>query len=48
MDTTALSLCMDNNLPIHVFELAKGNIARIASGGARGNLISSPKKGAAR
>ena len=26
MDTTALSLCMDNGLPIHVFELAEGNI----------------------
>src|SRR5207244_6910924 len=25
MDTTALSLCMDNNLAIHVFELAEGN-----------------------
>ena len=26
MDTTALSLCMDNDLPIYVFELAPGNI----------------------
>ena len=26
MDTTALSLCMDNDLPILVFELAEGNI----------------------
>ena len=24
MDTTALSLCMDNRVPIHVFELAEG------------------------
>ena len=24
MDTTALSLCMDNDLPIYVFELADG------------------------
>ena len=49
MDTTALSLCMDNNLPIHVFELAKGNIARIASGERVGTLISSPRnEGAAR
>ena len=31
MDTTALSLCMDNKLPIHVFELADGNISRVAS-----------------
>ena len=34
MDTTALSLCMDNNVPIHVFELAEGNIVRVASGRA--------------
>src|ERR671917_305011 len=26
MDTTALSLCMDNALPIYVFALADGNI----------------------
>src|SRR5207302_2931428 len=26
MDTTALSLCMDNRLPIYVFKLADGNI----------------------
>ncbi|HZC28751.1 MAG TPA: UMP kinase, partial [Gaiellaceae bacterium] len=28
MDTTALSLCMDNLLPIYVFALANGNIRR--------------------
>ena len=39
MDTTALSLCMDNNLPIHVFELADGNIVRIASGERIGTLV---------
>jgi len=33
MDTTALSLCMDNRVPIHVFELAEGNIVRVAEGG---------------
>ena len=43
MDTTALSLCMDNNLPIHVFELAEGNIKRIVSGERVGTLISSSK-----
>src|SRR5436853_5960436 len=32
MDTTALSLCMDNNLPIHVFALTAGNIRRIVAG----------------
>jgi uridylate kinase len=47
MDTTALSLCMDNNLPIHVFELAEGNIKRVVSGERVGTLISSPNKGAA-
>ena len=31
MDTTALSLCMDNRLTIHVFELAEGNIARVVA-----------------
>jgi uridylate kinase len=47
MDTTALSLCMDNNLPIHVFELADGNIERVVAGERVGTLISSAK-GAAR
>jgi len=32
MDTTALSLCMDNNLPIYVFELAEGSIRRVVAG----------------
>ena len=47
MDTTALSLCMDNNLPIHVFELAEGNISRIVSGERVGTLISSSTAGSA-
>jgi uridylate kinase len=42
MDTTALSLCMENRLPIHVFELAEGNILRVASGERVGTVISSP------
>jgi uridylate kinase len=42
MDTTALSLCMDNNLPIHVFELAPGNIGRVAKGEHVGTIISTP------
>ncbi len=42
MDTTALSLCMENDLPIHVFELGPGNIARVASGERVGTLISTP------
>ena len=42
MDTTALSLCMENDLPIHVFELAPGNIGRVAGGEQVGTLISTP------
>ena len=44
MDTTALSLCMDNHLPIHVFELADGNIRRVVSGERVGTIISTPPK----
>jgi uridylate kinase len=40
MDTTALSLCMDNRLPIYVFELAEGNISRVAAGERVGTIIS--------
>jgi uridylate kinase len=39
MDTTALSLCMDNKLTIHVFELADGNIARVVAGENVGTVI---------
>ncbi len=42
MDTTALSLCMENALPIHVFELAAGNILRVATGETVGTVISTP------
>jgi uridylate kinase len=42
MDTTALSLCMDNHVPIHVFELAEGNIVRVASGERIGTIVSTP------
>ena len=45
MDTTALSLCMDNNLPIHVFELAAGNIHRVVEGERVGTIISTAKEG---
>ncbi len=49
MDTTALSLCMDNALPIHVFELAPGNIARVVHGEHVGTIISTKiPEGAAR
>jgi uridylate kinase len=42
MDTTALSLCMDNGLPIYVFALAAGNIKRVAHGERVGTIISTP------
>ena len=42
MDTTALSLCMENDLPIHVFGLAEGNIVRVATGEQVGTVISTP------
>jgi uridylate kinase len=44
MDTTALSLCMENALPIHVFELAEGNIRRVAQGEDVGTIISTPPR----
>ena len=43
MDTTALSLCMDNRLPIHVFELAPGMIGRVVEGERVGTIISTPE-----
>ena len=42
MDTTALSLCMENRLPIYVFALADGNIKRVALGERVGTIISTP------
>jgi uridylate kinase len=42
MDSTALSLCMDNGLPIHVFDVAdERNIERICAGERIGTLVSS-------
>jgi uridylate kinase len=42
MDSTALSLCMDNDLPIYVFNMAdETNIDRIVSGEKVGTLVSS-------
>src|SRR5882762_2477444 len=42
MDTTALSLCMDNRLPIHVFELKPGNIGDVAAGAKVGTVVRTP------
>lgn len=39
MDSTAISLCMDNDLPIIVFNLKAGNIVRVLSGDEVGTLV---------
>jgi uridylate kinase len=44
MDTTAVSLCMENGLPIHVFELAEGNIQRVVRGEDVGTIIETPAR----
>jgi uridylate kinase len=47
MDTTALSLCMDNGLPIHVFGLDdERNIERLVRGERIGTIISTPGRDA--
>jgi uridylate kinase len=45
MDTTALTLCLDNGLPIHVFGLDdERNIERVVAGQRIGTLISTPRR----
>src|SRR5213594_1405936 len=45
MDSTAISLCMDNRLPIIVFNIMeKGNIKRVVSGEPIGTLVSGGKR----
>jgi uridylate kinase len=41
MDSTAISLCMDNDLPIIVFSLKDGNIVRVLSGDDVGTWVHS-------
>jgi uridylate kinase len=41
MDSTAISLCMDNRLPIIVFNLKAGNIMKILQGEDIGTLVHS-------
>ena len=42
MDATALSLCMENDLPIHVFNVNDAhNIGRIVAGSRIGTIVSS-------
>jgi hypothetical protein len=35
---------MDNGLPIHVFELADGNIVRAAAGERIGTIVAGPER----
>ena len=43
MDSTALSLCMDNNLPLYVFNMDDdSNIDRIVSGERVGTIVTTP------
>jgi len=47
MDSTALSLCMDNGLPIYVFGLDdERNIERVVDGARIGTIISTPGRDA--
>jgi uridylate kinase len=39
MDSTAISLCMDNRLPIIVFNLKSGNVVRVLAGEEVGTLV---------
>ena len=40
MDTTATSLCMDNNIPIIVFDInEKGNLKKLIDGKKIGTLV---------
>jgi uridylate kinase len=39
MDTTALSLCMDNRMPIHVFKMTGDNIVRVLRGERVGTVV---------
>jgi uridylate kinase len=46
MDTTALSLCMDNGLPLHVFNLDDAdNITRVACGEQLGTIVAKASEG---
>jgi uridylate kinase len=46
MDSTAITFCMDNQLPIHVFDVTTpGNIRLALEGAAIGTVVSSPPEG---
>lgn len=45
MDTTATSLCMDNNIPIIVFDInKKGNLHKVISGKNIGTIVANKKE----
>ncbi|HZT95695.1 MAG TPA: hypothetical protein VFB34_02545, partial [Chloroflexota bacterium] len=39
MDAAAVALCKENNLPIIVFNLARGNIERVVQGDHLGTIV---------
>jgi uridylate kinase len=44
MDSTAITLCMDNNLPVIVFNLkSKGNLLRVIQGDKIGTLVTAAR-----
>ncbi len=48
MDSTALALCMDNGMPIIVFDMnVPGNITRVVQGEPIGTIVSNPARGEA-
>jgi len=45
MDATAISLCMDNNLPLVVFNLKEqGNFKRVAMGEPIGTVVTPDRR----
>ena len=42
MDTTALSLCMDNHMPLIVFKMTGDNIVRVLGGERVGTIVRTP------
>ena len=40
MDSTAVTLCRENHLPIHVFKMSPGNIRRVCLGDKLGTIVS--------
>lgn len=45
MDTTATSLCMDNNIPIIVFDInKKGNLKKVIKGNKIGTIVTNNEK----